>query len=423
MAQLDNAMQDFTSQEIMINQSPLYFERLTTVLTNTPKRTVANYLIWRFIIFVLKTSALGEKYMNLLTNYNKVLFGTSSERARFRICGSYTTNVLRLAVGRMFIENNFDPDSKIIGLDMIKELQVAFDELLEDLDWMDDPTKVVAKEKNSYIAPKIGYPEEIKNDTYIEELYSKLEFDENFFENILIVERESYYENLRELRKPIDKEKWSIAPSTVNAFYNPLNNQILFPAGILQPPFFSKTYPKSLNFGGIGVVIGHEITHGFDDRGRLYDKYGNLAKWWSPDAENKFKAKAQCIIDQYSNFTVTDIHMKINGVNTQGENIADNGGLKQAYRAYRNWVKTQGKEEQNLPGLHFSNNQLFFINFAQLWCTLMTEGDALNRVRIGSHSPGEFRVVGSVQNSHDFATAFQCPVGSSMNPIHKCHVW
>ncbi|KAH9499342.1 18S rRNA pseudouridine methyltransferase [Bulinus truncatus] len=186
---------------------------------------------------------------------------------------------------------------------------------------------------NHFINSKIGYPEELNNDTYLEEYYSNLTFNkEMFFENIFINERESFYENLRQLRLPIDKEKWNIPPSTVNAYYSSVMNQIFFPAGILQPPFFSKTYPKSLNFGGIGVVIGHEITHGFDDRGRQYDKFGNLIQWWSPNAVEKFKVKAQCIVEQYGNFTVKEVNAKLNGVNTQGENIADNGGLKQAYK-------------------------------------------------------------------------------------------
>ncbi|BFZ23133.1 hypothetical protein BsWGS_26172 [Bradybaena similaris] len=235
--------------------------------------------------------------------------------------------------------------------------------------------------------------------------------------------KEGFNSNMRRLRQPVDKSKWDSPPSTVNAFYSPARNQIMFPAGILQPPFFSKAFPKSLNFGGIGVVVGHEITHGFDDEGRQYDKHGNLAQWWSNSSVEQFKGKAKCIVEQYGNFTVPEANLKLNGINTQGENIADNGGLKQAFKAYRNWVSTQGKEELLLPGLDFDHNQLFFINFAQLWCTMMTEGEALRRIKTGYHSPGRLRVIGSAQNSPDFAQAFKCPVDSNMNPRKKCSIW
>ncbi|CAL1548798.1 unnamed protein product [Lymnaea stagnalis] len=413
---------DVTEYEVVINQSPLYFQRLMGLLEKTPKRTVANYLVWRLIVNFIGT--LGDKYKGLMNSYKKTLYGTETDRARFRRCGAYTTSEMSLAVGRMFIKDNFDTDARNVSHIMIAGLQKSFNSLLDDLDWMDAETKKVAKDKNENIASKIGYPKEVMNDTYLEEFYTNLTFNKDeYFENVLKNERESFNQLMRDLRQPVDKEKWDTPPPTVNAYYSAVKNQILFPAGILQPPFFSKTYPMSLNFGGIGVVIGHEITHGFDDRGRQYDKNGNLAQWWPQTAVDNFKIKAQCIIDQYGNFTVSQINQKLNGINTQGENIADNGGLKQAYKAYRNWVSLQGKEESLLPGLNFTHDQLFFINFAQLWCNLMTDGEALNRIRTGVHSPGEFRVIGSAQNSPDFAKAFNCPSDSYMNPKNKCRVW
>lgn len=413
---------DVTNQERIINKSPSYFQSLTGVLQNTPKRVIANYMVWRATLSLLGTQ--GEKYSELLRKYHKVLFGTSAEMARFRSCAGYITLNLGQCVGRMFIKDNFQVEAKTMALDMIKDLQESFNELLDDLDWMDEETKQVAKEKNDFISPKIGYPEQVMNDTYLEERYVNLTYyRDKYFENMLEDRLQRFHKSFRDLRKPYDKKKWEGTPSTVNAFYSPVKNQIMFPAGILQPPFFSMTYPKSINYGGIGVVIGHEITHGFDDRGRQYDKHGNLAQWWNDQAINNFKEKAQCVIDQYGNFTVEDINMNLNGVNTQGENIADNGGLKQAFKAYRNWVARQGKEEPLLPGLGFTHNQLFFINFAQLWCVLTRDAALINRIRTGMHSPGRFRVIGSAQNSPEFAKAFNCPVGSYMNPKKKCTVW
>ncbi|KAK3795896.1 hypothetical protein RRG08_040692 [Elysia crispata] len=198
----------------------------------------------------------------------------------------------------------------------------------------------------------------------------------------------------------------------------------VIPAGILQPPFYSKHFPKSLNYGGIGMVIGHEITHGFDDRGRQYDKDGNLVKWWDDVVIHRFKERAQCIIDQYSNYTVPEIDMPVNGLQTQGENIADNGGIKEAYRAYRKYTERQQIKEKRLPGLlQFSGNQLFFINFAQVWCGVMRPQAAINRIMTGVHSPGRFRVIGTLQNMPEFSEAFHCPAGSYMNRKKRCSVW
>ncbi|KAK3784347.1 hypothetical protein RRG08_053831 [Elysia crispata] len=364
-----------------------------------------------------------ERHMKL-PNCHLVLFGISAEMARFRLCAGYATSNLDQCVGRMFIKDNFQVEAKVTVLDMIKELHKSFNELLDDLEWMDDKTRKMAKEKNDFISPKIGYPEQVMNDTYLEERYSIFTYyRDKYFENVLENKRQAVSKNLRELRQPFDKKKWEGDPSQVNAYYNPVKNQIMFPAGILQPPFFSMTYPKSMNFGGIGFLIGHEVTHGFDDKGRQYDKYGNLVQWWAKEAEMKFKKKAQCVIDQYGNFSVPGIDMNLNGVNTQGENIADNGGLKQAFKAYRNWVDRRGKEEPLLPGLGFTHNQIFFINFAQMWCVLSRDAALIGSIRTGVHSPGKFRVIGSAQNSPDFAKAFNCPSGTYMNPKKKCTVW
>ncbi|BFZ23132.1 hypothetical protein BsWGS_26171 [Bradybaena similaris] len=415
-------LSNVTDDEIIINQSPLYYERLDYIIATTPKRVLANYVIWRFVQNFLFT--LGDRYTEHIIAYRKALFGTSRERARFRTCVARSTQNLGLAVGRMFIKDNFDTDARTIAVEMIRGLQDAFNKLLDDLDWMDDDTKKVAREKNEHISAKIGYPEEITNDTYLENYYTNFTYNkEQFFENMLAAGRENFHKNMRRLRQPVDKTKWESPPPTVNAFYSAVKNQIMFPAGILQPPLFSKYFPKSLNYGGIGMVIGHEITHGFDDRGRQYDRHGNLVQWWSQSSVEKFKEKVACIVEQYSNFTLSEANLTLNGINTQGENIADNGGLKQAFKAYRNWVSKQGKEEPLLPGLDFTNNQLFFINFAQLWCMLMTEGDAINAIKAGFHSPAPFRAIGAVQNSPDFAKAFKCPVGSYMNPQRKCSVW
>ncbi|CAL1546867.1 unnamed protein product, partial [Lymnaea stagnalis] len=322
---------DLTENEVIINHSPLYFQRLMGLLEKTPKKTVANYVIWR-LIFSLAVN-LGDQYKGLMSSYKKTLFGTETERARFRTCGAYTSYFMSLAVGRMFIKDNFDEETRNIIDMMITGIKASFNSLVDDLDWLDAETKALAKDKNEGITSKIGYPKELLNDTYLEDFYSNLTYNKDeYFENVLKNNRIHFIQSMRHLRQPIDKEQWDFAATDVNANYHPSRNQIWIRAGILRPPFFSKTNPMSLNFGGIGTVIGHEITHGFDDEGRQYDKNGNLAQWWPQTAVDNFKTKAQCIIDQYGNFTVSQINQKLNGKNTQGENIADNGGLQQAYK-------------------------------------------------------------------------------------------
>ncbi|XP_011861519.1 PREDICTED: neprilysin-2-like [Vollenhovia emeryi] len=199
-------------------------------------------------------------------------------------------------------------------------------------------------------------------------------------------------------------------------------NISVFPAGILQPRFYSQHFPKSLNYGGIGVVIGHEITHGFDDKGRQFDKDGNLMQWWNNATIKAFRERAQCIVDQYSRYKLQEVNLYINGRMTQGENIADNGGLKQAFRAYKKWVSIHG-EEPLLPGVNLTHDQLFFLNYAQIWCGSMRPEEALTKIRSSVHSPGSIRVLGPLSNSEDFAKAFNCPLGSPMNPKKKCNVW
>lgn len=230
--------------------------------------------------------------------------------------------------------------------------------------------------------------------------------------------------DLKKLNNPVDREYWGISPAVVNAYYNFGYNRIMFPAGILQPPYYHKDQPKSLSYGGIGSLIGHEITHGFDDQGSQYDKYGNLNQWWDDVSASKFKERAMCMVKQYMNYTLPEAGgMRLTGYKTLGENIADNGGIKQSFKAYRQWIDRMGREENILPGLNLTNDQLFFINFAQQRCTNYLEKSAINNIMTSSHSPARFRVIGTLQNNVEFSRVYNCPLGSYMNPPHKCQVW
>ncbi|XP_050413721.1 neprilysin-1 [Patella vulgata] len=420
--EMDGVELNITLDEIIINRAPRYFDQLFILLERTPARILANYVLFRLVLE--RAPLLTNIFRDILVDYHKVISGINVARDRFRTCVGYVKDTVYLGVNRLYIDDVFGKDSKTRAQDMIGNLRSAFNELLDELNWMDEPTRKLAREKVEHIDSQIGYYDSILDDSYLNLSYENRTYHPlKYYENVEANQNRVVVGNLKNLRTPISRNAPSyLNAATVNAFYSPQRNAIIFPAGILQPPFYHKHFPRVLNYGGIGVVIGHEITHGFDDSGRQYDKDGNLLQWWTDDVIGRFKEKTKCIVDQYSNYIIKETGMNINGNNTQGENIADNGGLKQSYRAYRRAVEKYGDEAQ-LPGLKYNNDQLFFINFAQIWCTNMRKQGFINQILTGVHSPGRYRVIGSLQNSKDFAKAFSCPVDSYMNPNRKCCVW
>ncbi|RWS28414.1 endothelin-converting enzyme 2-like protein, partial [Leptotrombidium deliense] len=244
--------------------------------------------------------------------------------------------------------------------------------------------------------------------------------EDEYFANNVKFNTFSLNKNLKKIGKPANRSEWEMTPPTVNAYYTPTKNQIVFPAGILQAPFYDVNYPKSLNFGAMGVVMGHELTHAFDDQGREYDKRGNLHPWWKNSTIKKFEERIKCFIDEYSSFEINGD--RVNGKQTLGENLADNGGLKAAFHAFEDWLNTH-PTELPLPGLNFTNRQLFFIGFAQVWCSVTTPEALKLQILNDPHSPAQFRVIGTLSNSHEFAENFNCKLGSRMNPKEKCEVW
>ncbi|XP_012945910.1 membrane metallo-endopeptidase-like 1 [Aplysia californica] len=413
---------DVTGNEIIINFAPQYFRKFGDVISRTQKRTLANYAFWRVAQDYVGT--LSKPYRQLDFEYNKVLHGITREQPRDKMCTSYTKDSAGFVIGKTFVERHFQPETKTTILDIVAGLRSVFNEQVDEISWMDEDTKRLAKEKNAAIRVKIGYPEFLTNATQLEDTFSNYTFKSyQYFENSLLIKKEDYAKNMRKLRKPVQTNEWGFSPVVVNANYSPLKNEMEFPAAYLLPPVYSKDFPKFLNYGVFGTVAGHELTHGFDDQGRQFDKTGHLKQWWSDSAIQKFKDKAQCIVDQYSAYVMEDVGMNLNGIITQGENMADNGGLRQAFRAYRNWVKTRGKEEPTLPGLNYSNNQLFFLSYAQLWCGLVRKEIVIQQIRSGPHSPGRYRTIGPTQNSEDFSREFNCPQTSYMNAEKKCRVW
>ncbi|AWO98887.1 putative neprilysin [Scophthalmus maximus] len=408
--------------EKIINYSPNYYRRLNLVLARYTKRDLQNYVVWRFAMNMVV--GLSRAYRDTRKAFRKALSGTTSEAAVWRQCALYVNNNMDNAVGRLYVQEAFSEKSKELMEEMIKDIREVFISNLDDLTWMDAETKKAAEEKARAIRERIGYSDNIMDDKYLNNEYKDLSYNaEEYFENILQNLEYVQKKRLRKLRVKVNKEEWVTGAAVVNAFYSSSKNQIVFPAGILQPPFFSKGQAKSLNYGGIGMVIGHEITHGFDDNGRNYDKDGDLKDWWTPDSTQRFLELSKCIVDQYGNFSWDLANgLNLNGNNTLGENIADNGGIRQAYQAYKNYVEEHG-EEPPLPGIDLSHDQLFFLNFAQVWCGTHRPEQAVNSIKVDVHSPGKFRVLGSLQNFPEFAKAFSCNKSSYMVPDNICRVW
>ncbi|KAM6356398.1 neprilysin [Alca torda] len=409
--------------EHVIVYDPEYLIKLKSILNKYTPRDLQNYMIWRFVMDLV--NSLSRNYKDTRNAFRKALYGTTSETAVWRRCANYVNGNMENAVGRLYVEEAFAGDSKHVVEEMIADIRDVFIKTLDELTWMDAETKKKAEQKATAIRERIGYPDEIVTDDnklnseYQELNYKEEEYFENIIQNLVFTQKK----RLKKLREKVDKEEWISGAAVVNAFYSASRNQIVFPAGILQPPFFSAYQPKSLNYGGIGMVIGHEITHGFDDNGRNFNENGDLVDWWTEESARNFKDLSQCMVYQYGNFS-WDLAggQHLSGINTLGENIADNGGIRQAYKAYENFVKKHGKEKL-LPGLEMNHKQLFFLNFAQVWCGTYRPEYAVNSIKTDVHSPGKFRVIGSLQNCPEFSEAFSCSKTNYMDPAKKCRVW
>ncbi|XP_060596084.1 neprilysin-like, partial [Ruditapes philippinarum] len=289
--------------------APPFLEKIGDLLTKYSSRVIVNYVLSRRVLG--KTLYLPKVFTDIKLKYRK--------SPRWQSCGDNVKNTMPEVVGRLFVEDAFRKEAKKDVLDLVGKLRVSFKGMIDDLPWMESATKQVAKEKADFIEPRIGYSDVVYNDSALNDMYENVTvYTDDPLRTLISASEAAVIKRLYDLRKDVDKNDWEMSPATVNAGYNPETNQITFPAAILQPPFYSHDQPAYLNYGGIGYVIGHEITHGFDDQGRLYDKIGNLHSWWSDTDAAKFKERAQCIIDQYSNFTVPGTGgMTLNGVNTQ----------------------------------------------------------------------------------------------------------
>jgi putative endopeptidase len=371
------------------------------------------YLLWQLIHSI---APYGPKAL-VLENFNffgKILSGKQQLPTRDTTCVRAVDASLGELLGKYYVQRAFPGASKTVASQMIQSIEDAMHQDLNSLSWMDDQTRSQALTKLSLIANMIGYPDNPRNYTDV-----PIQADD-FLVNVLYSNANSFMRNLHKLKEPADRYEWEMTPPTVNAYYDPTKNEMVFPAGILQSPFFNLSYPLAMNYGGAGMVMGHELTHGFDNQGKDYDGTGTLRDWWQPQTEEEFDRRAQCVINQYSQFQPLP-GVFVNGKLTQGENIADMGGIKNSFSAYTKLAGNQANAPSIVQGL--TNGQLFFVAFAQGWCQKATDNYIKIHVKTDPHSPARFRVIGPLVNLPEFSQTFNCPAGSFMNPTNRCTVW
>ena len=368
------------------------------------------YLTWHLLhseAALLPTAFVDESF----NFYGKTLTGAQENRPRWKRCVSFTDSQLGEALGQRFVESTFGTEGKQRTLEMVNRLEKALGENIETLPWMTPQTKKQALVKLKAITNKIGYPERWRD-------YSSVQIArDDALGNSFRANAFEFQRQLRKIGQPVDRAEWQMTPPTVNAYYDPQMNNINFPAGILQPPFYDNAADDAMNFGGIGMVIGHELTHGFDDQGRQFDAKGNMRDWWTPEDAKEFTKRAACIASQYSGFEVIP-GIRVNGKLTLGENTADNGGLRIAMMALLHGLNGIGSMIDGLTA-----EQRFFLSYGQIWCENQRAESARLQVSTNPHAPGRFRVNGVLQNMPEFQEAFACKAGQPMVSTNPCRVW
>jgi putative endopeptidase len=389
-----------SAKEVIVGQ-PDFMKEVSAALQQEPLADQKQYLCWHLVSSV--TSALPKAYGDEAFRFSQTLSGAKKQQPRWKRMLGSTDRALGEAFGQLYVDKAFTPAAKARAKEMIENLRKAYAERIQATDWMSAATKKEALTKLNAFVVKIGYPDKWKD-------YSSLNISrESYLNNLFAAQEWANREEIGKFGKPIDRNEWGMTPPTVNAYYNPPMNEIVFPAGILQPPFFDPMADDAVNYGGIGAVIGHEMTHGFDDQGRQYDSKGNLRDWWTKEDADKFNAKAAIVGKQYDAFSPLD-SVHVNGKLTMGENLADLGGLTIAYQAFE---KTpQAKGGQKIDG--FTPEQRFFLAYGQIWRTNVRDEYIRQQVQTDPHSPAQYRTNGPLMNMPEFYKAFGCQDGNKM---------
>ncbi|XP_017772968.1 PREDICTED: neprilysin-11 [Nicrophorus vespilloides] len=415
---------DFKNDFVYISPSEMtYICNILLYISRTPKVILELYNWWIVVkSMIINTTSDVIAYINkemsiYYQNYPEVI------RSRSLDCTELITKFMGIAVSYGIVDQTFENNTKPKVEQMLYDIKEAFEHRVNNIPWMDEPTKRATLEKSKEMLSFIGFPDWLMNKTAIEVHYENMTILPNtYLENMMAFIRTYTLTSLKTYRLENDRT-WRTDPVTVNAFNYFGDNTINVPMAILTFPMYHLGL-EVLNYGAIGSILGHELTHGFDNTGRRFDKYGNLIEWWTNETLNTFEDKTECFIKQYSDYRVPNIEMNVDGDLTLGENLADNGGLHHAFLAYQNYLKRFGPED-HLPGFdEYSNNQMFFIAYGSIWCESRNDASLIDQIRTDEHSPGKFRVLGTLQNSEDFSKAFNCPVGSNMNPERsRCRIW
>lgn len=393
--------------------NPDYFKTVNALIESTPLDAWKTYMTWQMLN--IAASWLSDDFVQEDFKFQQAITGQKELPVRWKRCVNLTDGLLGEALGQPYVDATFGAEGKARMLKMVDALENSLKHDISDLPWMTEATKKEALIKLAAIRNKIGYPDKWRD-------YSKLSIVRG--DLLGNVARASEFESNRQIQKigkPVDKLEWGMTPPTVNAYYSGSHNEIVFPAGILQPPFFDRQMDDAINMGGIGLVIGHELTHGFDDQGRKFDPKGNLRDWWTAEDGKEFEQRVGCVADEYSSFTAVD-DLKLNGRLTLGENTADNGGARIALMALHD-LMAQAKEDPNKKIDGFTPDQRFFLGFGRVWCQNTAPEFARMLVRVDPHSPGRWRVNGVVRNMPEFQKAFGCKPGQPMAPENACRVW
>ena len=397
--------------EINVGQPDFFreFDKMTTDVSLTDWKT---FLRWR--ILNRSASRLVKPFDDEDFNfYSAILRGTKEQFPRWRRCLTATDRSLGEALGQEYVKRAFTPEAKRRMNELVENLFIAYRERLSKLDWMSDATRKEALYKLSTFQRKIGYPDKLRG-------YQGLSISRSsYFNNVGNARSFEIARDWQDIGKPVDKTRWGMTPPTINAYYNALFNEIVFPAGILQPPFFNVTADDALNYGNAGGIIGHEVTHGFDDEGSQFDAAGNLKVWWTPEDRTRFNAKADCVANQFDNYEVLP-GLKMQGKLTLGENIADLGGLVIAYNAFKKSMESKPRPA-NIDG--FTPEQRFFIGYALGWMVNQRPESVRTQVLGDPHAIPEWRVIGPLSNMPEFAEAFGCKTGDKMVRDNRCQIW
>ncbi|SIQ80082.1 endothelin-converting enzyme Metallo peptidase. MEROPS family M13 [Shewanella morhuae] len=398
--------------DIIINQ-PSYIQGLNEVLKATDLATWKTYMQWQVLTHAANNLSEALDNENFAF-FSKTLNGQEEQEPRWKRGVATVNGILGEVVGKVYVKRHFTPEAKERMQALVENLRGAYGDSIKDLAWMSDSTKVAAADKLAKFNPKIGYPNKWED-------YSKLTIKaDDLAGNAMRASEVEHAKSLAKLGAPIDKDEWHMTPQTVNAYYNPTMNEIVFPAAILQPPFFNLAADDAVNYGGIGAVIGHEMGHGFDDQGAKFDGEGNMRDWWTEQDLKEFSARGQALIAQYDGYYVFD-DLHVNGGLTLGENIGDLSGVTIAYRAYKKSL--DGKEAPVIDGL--TGDQRFFIGFTQIWRAKAKEEAMRNRVATDPHSPAEFRALGALSNMPEFYSTYEVKPGDAMYiaPEKRVKIW